>query len=251
MSRSPSGVVRASRCSALSPWLRGAVTRTPPSRRAASAAACRWVGARVAQPLRDVVELAVLAAATRALTDSASSSKSATTAAWSRVRNLVAGGGGLRQRARGDGQGRVDVDAGHPGTAGDLSGRDAEGGQLCGHVDLLGGAQADAVLVLGVLPDEPLDLGGGVAGLVGGDDDRNGVAARFDRGEGAPVTEPHPQASVGGTHRDDRDEDAVLLDAGDEVLVEAGVVADVDVHEQARRIDVSTVTAWVSVPVVV
>ncbi len=117
------------------------------------------------------------------------------------------------------------------------AGADAERGQLGDHADPLGGGQPGAVLVLGPLGDQPLDLGGVVAALVGGDDDRHGCLVGGDGGQGAAVPEAHPQPALGSADGDDGHQHAELADAGDEVGVDAGVVAHVDVDQQRAQVD--------------
>jgi hypothetical protein len=93
--------------------------------------------------------------------------------------------------------------------------------------------------VLGVLAEDPVDLGGGGVGEGAGvDDDRHRFPSGLDGGQRPAVPVPDPQALV-VAGRDDRDEDAVLADGRDE-LPEGVVGADLPeivVGEQGGRVE--------------
>ena len=68
--------------------------------------------------------------------------------------------------------------------------------------------------------------------------DRDGGQPALARGQGAPLTGAYPHHAVGAAHRDDRVHHAVLFDAGHEIGVEGGVVANIGFQRQHMGIEV-------------
>jgi hypothetical protein len=99
----------------------------------------------------------------------------------------------LAEVGAGDGEGLVDLWPLHPGALGDLRRRHVQQGQLLNHTVPIRGGEAGAVLVLGLLPHDPLHRPGIVGALVGDHEHRHRRQARLHGSQCAAVPGLHPQ----------------------------------------------------------
>jgi hypothetical protein len=135
-----------------------------------------------------------------------------------------------------DGEGCVDCAALDLGPLGDLSGRHTESAELLDHAELLAASKCRAVSIFSVLRQDAFDLSGIVGCVIADDLDGHRGESRFDCCKRATVAETYSHVTCGGAYGGYRYKHTEVFDAGDEVLVEAWVGADVHVDEQ---------TAWV------
>ncbi len=118
------------------------------------------------------------------------------------------------------------------GAPGDRGGGGTEQGELLHGVQGVGGGQRGAVVVFHELGDDP--AGFVVAGVGVDHQYGHGVEPGGGRGGGAAVSGADLH-TVGGADGHDRDDDAVVADAGQEVAVEVEVGAYVAVGVQVGR----------------
>jgi len=139
----------------------------------------------------------------------------------------------------GGGSGGVDHVSGHGQLLGDLGGRHARVEHLLDGAGALPVGQVLAPVVGDHLLDDPLDRRGVGVSIVGRDDvDRDAGQPDLARSEGSALTLADQGAALGVADRDDRDDDAVLAQARQELLVQLHLVADVVFELQGLRVDV-------------
>ena len=97
-------------------------------------------------------------------------------------------------------------------------------------------AQRGTMLVLDVLVDQPVDLGGRLITH----ERRDGGPSALLRGDGAALTGEDGEGAVLGPIHQDGFQDAPLADGGDEIVVHPGVESDGVADQHAARADLAS-----------